>query len=272
MLSLAALSGLLACAPQASQPPTPTPAQRAEHFNKRVLDAVDAHRSDAISDRIVLGEGEGAWDPSPRRPDHAVTSMLWLHDVLAASYSDAATEQDQIRDALRYYDGQIAFSHRKHFIDRWLVLEPGPLAAIRACEPDQRAELALPLEGLRKKHRYGCELHEPGRTTVSLRYFSPRGTEMCADRLPEGSYVMFGVAPEKARHAQGQQHPAVVTVSAGEPLVTAPSGGSVVTMGLGDYIAQDRAARGYTLYQLDVDWQPPEIHDERSSEMLRCGS
>lgn len=272
------LAGVVGCAPQASQPPTPTPGQQADLFQRRVLDAIDAHRS-AVVTSAQLGEGPGAWDSQPRVPDGATTDLLWLHTVLASAYTDEPTGQQRIQDALRYYDGRIAFSHRKHFVDRWLVLEPGPLAPVRACEPDLRESLSLPLAKLRERRRYGCAMHAADQAAVTLRYFSARGAAMCAGRLEDGSYVLFGVTSERTRRRQrlgpvAQVQPALLTISSGFATVTTADASEkrVTSAGLDEFIGGNSALSGFTIYALDPGWQAPSIVDQRDEEAKLCGS
>jgi hypothetical protein len=273
--SAVVLMGFIGCAPQASQLSVPATIAQGESLQERLLDAIDAHREDRIVD-VALGEGEGAWDPAPRLPEGGTTQLLWVYQILAESYSDDPTQQQQVIDAMRYYDGKVDFGHRKHFIDRALALDPGPLQSVRSCEPDKRVELSLPLETLRKKLRYGCPLHEPAQAATMLKFFSPRGAEMCAGRLEDGSYVVFGVVGERARRRQrsgpqAQGLPAILTISSGFATVLWPDPAThqVTSTPLAEVIAE-RGVEGYTIYAIDPDWQPPAVVDQREDEMLRC--
>ena len=105
------------------------PADGAVEFNLRLEKAI-AQSKDNI--RIELqdmrGEGEGAWDSDPRVPTNTLNCMTWLQWVLALAYMP---ETPQLAlDAIRYYNSEPYFATRKHYIDRWLMLEPGPLQPI----------------------------------------------------------------------------------------------------------------------------------------------
>jgi hypothetical protein len=141
----------------------------------------------------MLGEGKGH-DPQPLYPEQEVNCLIWLQWVLARSYSKEHSSVEQNLNALRYYEGTIDFGHRKHFVDRWTMLEPGPLVSSSLCVTDRAETVLLNLNGLTEKVGFTDPLYEPEQARFLISYSSRAVFEGCVGALPDGYYVLFPIA------------------------------------------------------------------------------
>ena len=183
-------------------------------------------------------------------------------------------------NALRYYGGEISFSTRKHFIDRWLALEPGPLVPMTGCVPDRHLDMTLDLDLFRTSRNYPCSLYAPQRDTFSIDYLSASALSSCVVALPPGYYIAFPIASddylEKYHHSgpMGRVHGLLLEVTeqattvhhastAYEAIVSDPL--AVFLDDIGDFF------RGYDLYTFDPVWRPPaERLTNRQNERRLC--
>ena len=102
-------------------------------------------------------------------------------------------------DAIRYFGGVPSFATRKHFVDSWLAIEPGPLSVLdsQACKPDASMEIRLDFARFRMSNGFPCKLAEETDKPLKIDYLSRERFSQCSDALPGGFYVFFGVASEK---------------------------------------------------------------------------
>jgi hypothetical protein len=214
-----------------------------------------------------LGEGPGHFDSDLRLPEDRIDCMTWLQWVLALAYAGPETDPQPWMDALRYYGGVIGFDTRKHYVDRWLWMDEGPMKPV-AC-PESLCEeewFRLELDGLPTSREYPCSIWRPEVREVQVQTTAPEHLEELIATLDPGFYVLFGLASPHYLGLYGehsgpmaQVHPALLYKG---PQITRITHAStalerVAEVDLKEWMhATRRLHRGSVLYQLDPQWDP----------------
>jgi len=170
-------------------------------------------------------------------------------------------------DRLRYFGNEVGFDTRKHYVDRWLAMDPGPMTAVSLPE-DLVTELTveLSLDGLPALRGYPCPLWRSNFRSVSFQAIPQDMVHAAVSRLESGFYVLFGVASPRylelyGEHSgpMGQVHPALLEVTETEVRVHHASTAKeeVVTVPLDAWLTgNQRLHRASTIYALDPTWDP----------------
>jgi len=247
-------------------------------FHDRLTEAILESSKFDVTYKDDLGEGPGKWDPDPRYPDEEVNCMTWLQYVLAEAYATNDDEKLNVMDALRYYGGNVGFSLRKHYIDRWTKLEPGPLSLIESpgCKPNGTRNIDLQLDHFVRKIGYSCPLYRMEARRFSVKFMDRRRVLDCVNGIQPGYYIMFAVASRHYLEIYGgysgpmaQVHGVILEISdsrAGngehnEVVVhhASTSNGQVVMISMNEYLKSMRKLHmGYTIYGLDPYWKFPQ--------------
>ncbi len=226
-----------------------------------------------------LGEGEGFWDSASREVAGTVNCMTWLQWVLARAYAPSEDELGVYLDAIRYFEGTVSFANRKHYIDRWMVLEPAPLQKLQlaSCEADSSADVQLEIERFRSNHSYSCNLYREEVDLVKVDFLTPERMNNCVNSLPDGYYVVFFIGNEKymkrwGKHGMMGQVHSMILEKKGDAHIHHASVdfGKVVSEDWEDLEERLRnVSKGYTIYALDPNWRP-STHPSPNNEYLTC--
>ena len=197
LLSAALLGAALLGAP-AHAAPTPD-------LDARVAAAVAQTRGLRVVYTDPLGDGAGP-DPDPRVPGDEVDCMTWVQWVLALAGGPAETAPQRL-DALRYYGGQVGFRTRKHYLDRWLAWEPGPLEALDLSAHPDKATHIVSVEPvlLRAARGARCPLWREDERTFRVDHLPADAALASAAGWEPGWYVLTGIATEKYLGMYGQE-------------------------------------------------------------------
>jgi len=192
MLALAMLGGL------AHAEPTPD-------LDARMAAAVQRTRGLTVVYTDPLGEGAGT-DPDPRIPSTEVDCMTWVQWVLALAGGPVEGAAERM-DALRYYGGHVGFRTRKHYLDRWLAWEPGPLQALDLSTHPEKATHVVSIEPvlLRAAHGARCPLWREDERTFRVDHLQADSVMEAAASWEPGWYVLTGIATEKYLGMYGQE-------------------------------------------------------------------
>ena len=160
--------------------------------------ALTESQSKIVRYRSHFGEGEGYFDPASRWDSTEVNCMTWLQWVLARNYAPTPEDVPMYLDSLRYYGTEISFANRKHYIDRWMNLEPGPLTPIEnpLCQSNSSKTVELSLNSFREYHNHACSLYAEEQSQFTIYYMSTNRTHACIPALDDGYYVLFFVASD----------------------------------------------------------------------------
>ncbi len=152
-----------------------------------------------------LGEGTGT-DPDPRVPGAEVDCMTWVQWVLALAGGPAESAPERL-DALRYYGGQVGFRTRKHYLDRWLAWEPGPLLPLDLSAHPDKATHVVSVEPvlLRAARGERCPLWREDEVSFRVDYLKADTVLAEAGSWEPGWYVLTGIATEKYLGMYGQE-------------------------------------------------------------------
>ena len=163
----------------------------------RMKNAIEQSKSYVIVLTDVLGE-EG-WDEDPLYPSTEVNCMIWLQWVLALAYQHPSVSREKVMDAIRYYESGISFGSRKHYIDRWVNIEPGPLVPYsgEVCPHTEEMEITLRLDLLQQHWKYPCSMYRPSENRFQVNFVSGSDFSRCSSQLSNGYYVVFPVAKSK---------------------------------------------------------------------------
>lgn len=228
--------------------------------------ALKEMREKKVEYTASLGEGEGSFDPNPRVIGDKVNCMTWMQGVVAAAYGDTPEETQAYLDSLRYYGDTISFGTRKHYIDRWLALEPDPLIplTIDSCKPNTIGAVKLGLTRFKQNHNYQGELFAAEKSVFSLDFLTPEKTTSCLEALPEGYYALFFIANEDyLRHwgkhgSMGQVHSIIIEKN--EKILVHHASidfNKVITEEWkGFHKRIEVVTQGYTIFAFDPNWQP----------------
>jgi hypothetical protein len=192
MLCLALTAGLAHAAP------TPD-------LDARMAAAVQQTRGLTVVYTDPLGEGAGT-DPDPRVPGSEVDCMTWVQWVLALAGGPGESAPERL-DALRYYGGRVGFRTRKHYLDRWLAWEPGPLQALDLSAHPDRATHVVSIEPvlLRAARGERCPLWREDEVSFRVDHLKADTVLADAGSWEPGWYVLTGIATEKYLGMYGQE-------------------------------------------------------------------
>lgn len=131
--------------------------------------------------------------------------MTWLQWVLALAAGPEAGAGRRL-DALRYYGGAVGFRTRKHYLDRWLAWEPGPLQAVDLSDhPDKKThEIRIEPAMLRALHGERCPLWREDEVRFAVDHLGAETLLAEAAGWEPGWYVLTGIATEKYLRMYGQ--------------------------------------------------------------------
>jgi hypothetical protein len=181
---------LLAAAALAA-PPTLPP------LDQRIRDAIAQTRHMTVVYTDPLGEG-GGLDADPRVPKAEVDCMTWVQWVLALALGAPESAADRM-DRLRYYGGVVDFRSRKHYLDRWLAWEPGPVRALDlSTHPAKRThQVSIEPVLLRADRGAPCPLWREDLVTFRVDYLGADTLLADAAAWAPGWYLLTGVAQQK---------------------------------------------------------------------------
>ena len=237
-----------------------------DDFSTRMGKAISQSQQDMrieLSD--MLGEGESAWDSDPRYPTESLNCMTWLQWVLAMAYSP--NDLSVGLDSIRYYQSEPYFTTRKHYIDRWVMLEPGPLLSVaETLEGHKRKTIQLDLSKLKSERQYTCELYAPFQSEVTFSYLSSEDFLNVYSTLKADWYVVFPVAKPAyytvlypSSGPMGQVHSMVLDLRVQTPKLWHASidYGRVVHETPEQFAHRMRdLIEGFTVYALNPNWTP----------------
>ena len=230
----------------------------------------------------MLGEGENAFDSAPTYPADSVDCMTWMQLVLAKAYATPSHSEKELFRRLRYYDGQVCFSHRKHYVDRWVQLDPGPLEELNTqqCKADMLVPVQLSIPTFLEQRAYKGELYSQGSIVPPASALTPARLQRCISSLPKGFYVAFAV-PSKWWLSEyypigkmARVHSLIIDNTSQSAQVHHASldYGRVKTESLAEFVKRlEGVFDGYSLYRLRPTWAPevgPETHKSCSSAEL----
>jgi hypothetical protein len=235
----------------------------------RIQEAIETTTALQVDATDPLGEGAGGFDSDPRLPRDRIDCMTWLQWVLALAYADPDGDHLLWMDALRYYGGVVGFDTRKHYVDRWLWMEPGPLQPIDCPETlCQRESIQLDLSGVPAARQYPCGLWRSQVHEVWMEAIPQSQLEEVVGGLDAGFYVLFGLASERYLGLYGmhsgpmaQVHPALLRVDESGAHITHASTAleRVAEVELSEWVHSNRRLhRGSMIYALDPSWSPDQ--------------
>lgn len=180
-----------------THPPRAPFADRAA-LMKQVGESLRLSRNYAVVYEDILGEGAGAWDSDRRYPEYEVNCIIWLQALLSDVYGQGLNDKTPVLDKIRYYGGHAGYGLRKHFIGRWLAMDPGPLKRLDFADypgyvKPVKYSITLDLETFRNSMKYPGKLYREEVNTINLEYVKVTEFPKLAVRLEPGYYVMFGV-------------------------------------------------------------------------------
>jgi hypothetical protein len=150
----------------------------------------DIHYKDA------MGEGPGRWHSAPRLPGHVLNCLTWLQVVLAQSYALCwGLRFPMVLDSIRYFHGIVGFSTRKHYVDQWLRLDPGPLRLMVDSPAFHAGTLVSRIEptSLQRLRGFNGDLYAARFTDLLLPYFTyPSLLKRLAEEKNQ-HVILFGV-------------------------------------------------------------------------------
>ena len=258
--------------PAAESPPHTEPASdvvdpplQGHELTLRLASSIEQTRDLQVVYTDPLGEGPFHFDPDPLLPSDRIDCMTWLQWVLALAYAGPDGDPAPWLQALRYYRSTIGFDTRKHYVDRWIWLDPGPMRTIDCGTHCQSETIELETQRLIETRGAPCPLWRSDVSSVEIQSVpQAKLTEVVADLQP-GFYVLFGVASERYLDLYGssgpmaQVHPALLEVGLGEASVSHASTAldQVATVPLSEWMsAVQNLHRATTLYALDPAWWP----------------
>lgn len=173
-------------------------------LDDRIQAAIDRTRELRVVYTDPLGEGHGL-DADPRVPDGEVDCMTWVQWVLALALGPEAEAAARM-DRLRYFGGRVDFRTRKHYLDRWLAWEPGPLARVDLSDHPAKRTHQVSIEPvlLRAHHGAQCQLWREDHLTFRVDHLPADALLADASLWPPGWYVITGIATEKYLGMYGQ--------------------------------------------------------------------
>jgi hypothetical protein len=263
-------------------PNTPVVRRRTRvELSARILDAIFRTQGYEVVYKDVVGEGAGAWHSLPRYPADQLNCLVWLQLILAEAYGNDPVERLAAMDRLRYYFGCPAFSLRKHYIDHWLALDPGPLRPLSLQEwvvPREHQNVLDPSAFLAHLE-FPFPLYQMERRVFEFDYYDAVGIAAAARELPDGCYVMFAVPTDVYLNLYGTYSGPMGLVHgfmlhlATDSCISlqyrrddqctvyhaSTSASRVISQPLVEHLAANVAVhRGYVLCELDPEWNPSQ--------------
>ena len=149
-----------------------------------------------------LGEGSGIG--SPRVPGTGSLHDLGAVGARLAAGPEASARTPRHPALLRR---TVGFRTRKHYLDRWLAWEPGPLAALDLSAHPARQTHAVDIEPvlLRAARGEGCPLWKEESRTFQATHLPADDLLADAASWEPGWYVLTGVATDKYLGLYGQE-------------------------------------------------------------------
>ena len=243
-----------------------------------------SHPQQVVRYRDDLGEGKGSFDFDPRMDWSKVNCTTWWQQLLAKSYAHNDREELETLDRIRYYDGVVGFSTRKHFLDRALLLDPQPFLDIAsmdipACTTDVQRMVRLDLSLFSTRKGFSCPLYREEVDEISFQYFSPNALLQCVPHIPAGVYMIFPVASIRYNEIWGKESGPMGRVHGlfldkegtyAQVFHASITKKKVVTTSLQKYVESLDAALfdGYQLYQISSTISPSQpfrAHEEAIS-------
>jgi hypothetical protein len=272
------------------------PMSRAE-LNNRFGEAMQATLKRNVEYLDVMGEGPGAWDEYPRYAAGDVNCMTWVQLLIAEIYSKGLEDKTPVMDRIRYYDGNVGFSLRKHFVDQWVAFDPGPLKRVVLPKDavTEHMQVEINTKHFVDYHKFACPLFKMDQTKFEWEYVPRLQVESYFKKLPVGYYIMFAVASEtyikrfgKSSGPMGLVHAIVVQVkpstNGSEPTSAeiisshaSTSNHKVMVHTLASYIEEmQKPHLGYVIYELDPNWDYRKTSNITSTnevaKLLECES
>ena len=245
-------------------------------FSQRMKTAIQSSQNLRVDATDPMGEGNGFFDSDPRIVDDTVDCMTWVQWVLALAYAGPNENPQPWLDAIRYYGSNIGFDTRKHYVDRWLTLEPGPLLPIQSeglAVESERIQLAL--QKFQQQHQYPCELYQSELDHIRLDVIPQHHLLDTIHNLAPGFYILFGIATDHYLSMYGAQsgpmaqvHPAILEKTQHEVWIHHASTAleRIATVRPNEWLqANRRLHRASTIYSIDPSWTLPE--DNPSTEV-----
>lgn len=269
-----------------------TPAGLNERMSRAVARAMHWH----VVLEDVCGEGEGAWHSDPRFPDDRVNCLVWFQLLISNAYAQRPEDLPRILDRMRYYEGAVAYGLRKHFLDHWLGVEPGPVKKLqlRGLEGYRSKTVELDFDHFKARHQYRCDLYREDAKRFEVESLTASGVVKYLESLPPGYYLCFPVANELYLRVYGQNsgpmgfvHPSVIQWR--EPGPASPEGGGaevgefiyhastaahvVIKYPLQQYLDEKvKIYEGYGIFALDPGWDfsKPRTTSAEARRILNC--
>ena len=269
--------------PSSEQEITPTQLSRPAEgvlgnaeLGQRIKSAIQATQHLIVDASDPMGEGSGYFDSDPRSVGDRVDCMTWVQWVLALAYAGENADPQPWLDAIRYYGSSIGFDTRKHYVDRWLTLEPGPLIPIPSHRLTVESEgIQLTLQAFQDHKQYPCELYQSEMNHIRLDVIPQDQLSKTIDDLTPGFYILFGIATDHYLSMYGAQsgpmaqvHPAILEKTQHEVWIHHASTAleRIATVKPDEWLhANRRLHRASTLYSIDPSWTLPE--DNPSTEV-----
>ena len=227
-----------------------------------------------------LGEGKGHFDSMPRSVDGTVNCMTWLQWVLASAYAADESQQARYLQDIRYYDSVVSFGTRKHYIDRWVALDPTPLVPLNneRCRPDVLGYVTLETDLFKEKHGYTCPLYEDSQRQFPVESLTRGKMTDCLKALPEGYYVLFFVGSDLYMERwgkygkMGQVHSMIVQKAEEVTVYHASVDKQRVVTETWPQLSErlESVALGYTIYGLTDSWPSPRSPSQQSLTIAAC--
>ena len=213
-----------------------------------------------------LGEGKGAFDQSPQYIGDTVNCMTWMQGVIAYAYGDTEEQRVLYLDSLRYYGDTISFGTRKHYVDRWLELEPKPLIPLKTdiCKADIIGSVNLDLIRFKQNHSFQGKLFQEEKSQFGLDALSSARMGDCLSSLPAGFYALFFVANASylktwGKHgAMGQVHSMIVEKTDVIRIHHASIDFGKVQVENWSALSErlETVAQSFTIYSFASEWEP----------------
>jgi len=102
--------------------------------------------------------------------------------------------------------GHVGFGLRKHYVDQWMQLDPGPFERMdpAACGPVRRRVVHLEPETFLRSVGYPCPLYGMDRRDYTIDYTATADFVVCIRRLAPGYYVLNAIATDRYLQRYGQ--------------------------------------------------------------------
>lgn len=231
----------------------------------------------------MLGEGQGHFDSDPRYLPTDMNCTTWIQSALAQSYALGGVYLPKLMNHLRYYYGEIGFSTRSHFLDRWIYLSPNPFRKISTseCTNTKTRTLKLDFNKFKKAKGYECPLFQEEQNEFTVEYMSQKEVFECAQNLEQGVYVLFPISSKAYMRKYGKHtgpmglvHGLFLDIREGKKRTehifhASILSGNVEAESLKSYLFSKRGGYydGFTIWELDPNWNP--LQDKPTPDQLK---